>query len=134
MKKRSWDTEAAQAMYDAGKSDREIAEALGISRNSVYHWRFVQNLPSHTMRGQRPEKPRETEPEAAAPRPSPPSRPLALPAAKGPLELSVELDGRAFALRAPDLEDAARIYEYAGRVLESLGLNTARLKEENQDA
>lgn len=39
---------------------------------------------------------------------------------EGPVELSVELDGRAFALRAPDLEGAERIYEYAGRLLEDM--------------
>jgi len=132
MKKQSWDTEAARAMYDAGKSDREIAEALGISRNTVYHWRFVQNLPSNTRKVERP---KEAEPKA------PPPRPLTLPAdgapaanqrsvcggerrkewsgrsprrqagtkrsgisfSEGPVELSVELDGRAFALRPPDL-------------------------------
>lgn len=50
MRKQSWDTETARAMYDAGKSDPEIAKALGISRNTVYHWRFVQNLPSNTRK------------------------------------------------------------------------------------
>lgn len=121
MKKISWDTEAARAMYDAGKSDREIAEVLGISRNTVYHWRFVQNLPSNTRKVERQKK---TEPKAA------PSRPLALPAMKGPVELSVELDGRAFALRAPDLEGAAWIHGYAGQLLEGMGRIAAKLKEE----
>ena len=106
MKKISWDTEAARAMYDAGKSDREIAEVLGISRNTVYHWRFVQNLPSNTRKVERQKK---TEPKAA------PSRPLA---------------GRAFALRAPDLEGAAWIHGYAGQLLEGMGRIAAKLKEE----
>ena len=138
MRKQSWDTETARAMYDAGKSDREIAEALGISRNTVYHWQFVQNLPSNTRK-----RPKEAEPKAVPPRPPalPPDGDPAgaqrsgsggerrrewsgrsprqrrgqsgaefLPA-KGPVELSVGLNGHAFALRAPYLEGAERIYE-----------------------
>lgn len=125
MRKQSWDTAAARAMYDSGKSDREIAEALGISQNAVYHWRFVQNLPSNTRKA---EKRKEPEPRAA------PSRALALPATKGPVELSVELDGRAFALRAQDLDGAAWIHEYAGRLLADMGRIAEKLKEEADDA
>lgn len=125
MKKISWDTEAARAMYDAGKSDREIAEALGISRNTVYHWRFIQNLPPNTRKAGRP---KETEPKASPP------RPLALPVAKGPMELSVKMDVRAFALRAPDLEGAAWIHEYAGQLLKDVGRIAAKLKEGTDDA
>ncbi len=47
----------------------------------------------------------------------------------GPVELSVEMDGHAFALRAPDLEGAAQIYEYAGRLLEDVKQAAAKLKE-----
>lgn len=112
-------------MYDAGKSDREIAEALGISRNTVYHWRFIQNLPSNTRKAGRP---KETEPKASPP------RPLALPVAKGPIELSAEMDGRAFALRTPDLEGGAWIHEYAGQLLKDVGRIAAKLKEETNDA
>ena len=125
MKKQSWDTEAARAMYDAGKSDREIAEALGVSRNTVYHWRFVQNLPSNTRTVERP---KEAEPKA------PPPRPLALPVTKGPVELSVEMDGLAFALRAPDLEGASCIHAYAGRLLEDMGRIAADREEGADDA
>ena len=52
----------------------------------------------------------------------------------GPIELSVELDGHAFALRAPDLEGAARIYEYAGRLLEDISQAFGKLKEEMDNA
>lgn len=123
MRKQSWDTETARAMYNAGKSDPEIAKALGISRNTVYHWRFVQNLPSNTRKAERPK-----EAELKAP------PPLALPVAKGPVEMSVEMDGRAFALRAPDLEGAAWIHSYAGRLLEDMGQIAMKLKEEMDDA
>lgn len=129
MKKQSWDTATARAMYDAGKSDREIAEALGINRNAVYHWRFVQKLPSNTRKPKAVPKP-ESEP---MPMPTP-VRPLTLPVPKGPVELSVELDGRAFALRAPDLDGAAWIHEYAGRLLGDMGRIAAKLKEETDDA
>lgn len=131
MGKRSWDTEAARAMYDDGKSDGEIARALGIHRNAVYHWRFVQGLPSNTMPGWPTRESKEAGAKAAVPPPaSPPSRPLALPAMKGPVELSVELDGRAFALRAPDLEGAAWIHEYAGRLLEDMRRISGNGKDE----
>lgn len=46
----------------------------------------------------------------------------------------MELDGWAFALRAPDLESAAWIHEYAGRLLEELGQIAVKLKEEMNDA
>lgn len=124
MKRQSWDTAEARAMYDAGKSDGEIAKALGISRNTVYHWRFVQNLPSNTRKA---EKRKEPEPKAA------PSRTLALPITKGPVALSVELDGRAFALWAPDLDGAAWIHAYAGRLLKDMGQIAEKLKEETND-
>lgn len=48
---------------------------------------------------------------------------------KGPVELSVELDGHAFALRAPDLEGVERIYEYAGYLLKDMEQAAAKLKE-----
>ena len=63
-------------------------------------------------------------PNRRLPRPSP-----RRPAMKGPVELSVEMDGHAFALRAPDLEGAAQIYEYAGRLLEDVKQAAAKLKE-----
>lgn len=45
------------------------------------------------------------------------------------MELSVEMDGHAFALRAPDLEGAERIYEYAGLLLKDISQAAAKLKE-----
>lgn len=119
MRKRSWDTEAARAMYDAGKSDREIAETLGIHRNTVYHWRFVQNLPSNTRKAERP---KEAEPKAPPPRPSPLPRPLRLPTNEDPVDLSIRLDdGRwAFSIRAPDFDGVQAIYALAGTALEDM--------------
>lgn len=48
---------------------------------------------------------------------------------KGSVELSVELDGKSFALRAPDLEGAAWIHAYAGRLLEDMRQIAMKLKE-----
>ena len=48
------------------------------------------------------------------------TEPKTPPDLTGPLALSVELNGCAFSLRAPDAESAARIYEYAERLLRDL--------------
>lgn len=53
---------------------------------------------------------------------------------EGPVELSVELDGCSFALRAPDLEGAAWIHAYAGRLLEDMSQIAVKLKEGTCDA
>lgn len=126
MKRREWDIDKARALYDEGKPDGAIAKALGISRSTVFHWRENYHLPSNFMRGQQSGR---TE-DSRSPLPvSPSSRPLALPVMEGPVELSVEMDGHAFALRAPDLEGAARIYEYAGRLLKDMGQAAGKGKE-----
>jgi len=129
MKGRSWDTEKAMALYNEGKTDRQIAEAVFVSPGVVGVWRRKQGLPSNRENQEKqnavkaPEPPEPTptvlEPPASAP-PSSTDRPLALPRARGPVELSVELNGCAFALRAPDLEGAAWAYEYAGRLLDDM--------------
>ena len=62
-----------------------------------------------------------TDAEIAAPKAEAPSkRPSVSLEAVGPAALSVEWNGCAFSLRAPDLESAALIYEYAGRLLADL--------------
>ena len=126
MKRRGWDTEKAKTLYDQKLSDAEIAGEVGATASAVAYWRRGLGLPTNLERHPPPQE--DPEPKAA-PLPSPPSRTLALPARKGPVELSVEMDGRAFALRAPDLEGAARIYEYAGRLLEDVKQAAAKLKE-----
>lgn len=124
VKKRGWDTSKAKALYDEKKTDSEIAEAVGVTRSTICAWRRGLQLPPN------PPSEENHEPKAAPPPPvSPPSRPLALPAMKGPVELSVEMDGHAFALRAPDLGGAERIYEYAGHLLKDMEQAAAKLKE-----
>lgn len=134
MKRRGWDTEKAKALYAQKLSDAEIAGRVGTTASAVAFWRRGLGLPANP--GQRPPpRPENSEPKAAPPPPvSPPLRPLALPITKGPVELSVEMDGRAFALRAPDLEGAAWIHEYAGRLLEDMGQIAVKLKEEMDNA
>jgi len=99
---------------------------LGITRNAVGSWRRKQGLLSNREKQTAAEAPvppaaLPPSPEPSAPDPlSSTNRPLALPRARGPVDLSVELNGCAVALRAPDLEGAARVYEYAGRLLKEL--------------
>lgn len=106
MKRREWNTDKAKTLYDEKMSDAEIAGRVGTTASAVAYWRRGLGLPANP--GQHPPPQEEPEPKVIPPPPaSHPSRPLALPSVKGPLELSVELDGRAFALRAPDLDGAA---------------------------
>lgn len=134
MKRRGWDTEKAKALYDQKLSDAEIAGRVGTTASAVAFWRRGLGLPANS--GQRsPSRPEIPEPKAVPPPPvSPLPRPLALPITKGPVEMSVEMDGHAFALRAPDLEGAERIYEYAGRRLEDMGQIAMKMKEETDNA
>lgn len=133
MKRREWDTEKARTLYDQKLSDTEIAGRVGTTASAVAFWRRGLGLPANSGQHSPPQE--EPEPKVIPPAPaSPPSRPLALPSVKGPVELSVELDGRAFALRAPDLEGAAWIHEYAGRLLEDMGQIAVKLKEEMDNA
>jgi len=108
MKSQSWDTEKAMALYNEGKTDQQIAEAVFISDSMVGVWRRKQGLPAN----------RKTPKKQSAAKP--PVTPASPPTATGPVALSVELDGWSFALRAPDLEGAVRAYACAGRLLESM--------------
>lgn len=132
MKRREWDTEKAKALYDQKLSDVEIAGRVGATASAVAYWRRGLGLPANQELRPPPLEALGSKP-APPPPVSPPSRPLALPAMKGPVELSVEMDGHAFALRAPDLEGAAWIHSYAGQLLEDMGQIAMKLKEEMDD-
>ncbi len=119
MKRREWDTEKAKDLYYQGLSDAEIAGKVGATATAVAYWRRGLKLPANPERRPPPQEEPKERPEAP-PLHSSPARPLALPMVKGPIALSVELEDRAFALRAPNLEGAAQIYEYAGRLLENM--------------
>jgi len=121
-------------LYNEGKTDREIAEAVFASTSVVGVWRRKQGLPSNRekQKAAKAAGPPVAQPPASTP-PSPAERPLALPKARGQVELSVELNGCAFALRAPDLAGAAWAYEYAGRLLEDMRQAAALVKEAGND-
>lgn len=110
MAKRKWDTEKAVALYAQGWPDARIADEVGVPASAVAFWRRGQNLPPNKE---------ATSPPKAAPEPEQ-AEPKKPPALTCPLALSVELNGCAFSLRASDAESAARIYEYAGRLLGDL--------------
>lgn len=40
-----------QELYDQGRNDKEIAQALGYSRNQIYSWRQRHRLPSNGKPG-----------------------------------------------------------------------------------
>jgi len=110
MKGRGWDTEKAMALYNEGKTDQEIAEAVFVHRATVGLWRRTRGLP--------PNWGREKAAKASAPPASSPPAPERSGVSSDEVKLSVELNGCAFALRAPTLEGAAWAYEYAGRLLD----------------
>lgn len=133
MKRREWDTEKAKALYGQKLSDAEIAGRVGATASAVAYWRRGLGLPANQEL--RPPPLEALGPKSALPPPaSPLPRPPALPDDGASVDLSVELDGHSFALRAPDLEGAAWIHQYAGRLLADMGQIAAKLKEETDDA
>lgn len=106
MSRRSWDAEQARALHGAGKSDAEIAEAVGATPGAVGFWRRQEGLPAN----------RRAEASAKAPV----SAPQAGGSPSGPVALSLELDGCTVALSAPDVEKAVRACGYVRRLLAEL--------------
>ena len=47
MRNRNWDREKAAALYAEGKSDAEIAEAVGVMPSTIASWRRKQKLSTH---------------------------------------------------------------------------------------
>lgn len=47
---RSWDKARARTLYDQGKTDREIAELVGVIPNTINVWRRGLRLPSNRCR------------------------------------------------------------------------------------
>ena len=114
-----WDTERAQALYNEGWTDKEIAKMVGVVPSTLCSWRSRQGLPPNL----RPSKETKASPPAAPEKPIPSEK-------AGPVELSVELDGCAFALRAPDLEPAARVHAGGGKLLADMRDSFAEKKGE----
>ena len=109
---RSWDTVRARALYDEGRTDQEIAKAVGVAPSTVLAWRRDNGLPSkHRTAGAAEAGETPAPPSGGAPAP---------PKLPGPVELSMELNGCAFALRAPDMETAVWACACARQLLEEL--------------
>lgn len=45
---KQWDKVKARALYDAGRTDRDIAEACGVSQPAICNWRNALGLPPNT--------------------------------------------------------------------------------------
>lgn len=45
--KRDWSREEARRLYDMGRNDREIAEAVGVKTDAISKWRRKAGLPKH---------------------------------------------------------------------------------------
>lgn len=135
MKRREWDTEKTKALYDQKLSDAEIAGRVGTTASAVAYWRRGLGLPANLGQHSPPQE--EPEPKVLPPPPaSPPSRPLALPTDRDPVELSIRLDDGKWeiSIRAPNLKGVRDIYALAGLVLENMGQIPEQLKEEMNDA
>ena len=121
MKQREWDTERAKALYDQKLSDAEIAGKVGATASTVAFWRRGLGLPANP--GRYPSLQEEPETKAAS---TPPASPmLERPEnEETPVELSVKLDdGRfEFSIKAPSPEGARQIYQFAGKLLEEMGV------------
>ena len=69
---RHFDEARARELLEAGKTDAEVAAALGVARRTIYDFREAQGIP--LVRQRRGRKPRSPGPDPAVPAP-----PAALP-------------------------------------------------------
>ena len=123
MSRKQWDKQMALELYKQGKSDNEIGKALGISTSTVLLWRknnrFKPNYgPDHRKAKVLSEPEPEVQPEPDAPpeqevppEPEPELPAPSMPPNYGPVELSVELKGSWARLRAPNWEQAAKLWK-----------------------
>lgn len=51
MAAKTWNTDIAQMLYDAGKTDGEIAVATGVTRQTIARWRKCSHLPPNREQG-----------------------------------------------------------------------------------
>lgn len=139
---KKWDKATALKLWEEGKTDPEIAEAVGVALNTVYQWRRKENLRPNfgPNAAKRPRAPVETVlPEAEtvdAPAGGEPEEPRPatahVVAASGgndhlgsltaaPVELRLELGGGWVRLRAPSWEQAVRLWRILNVCVEALG-------------
>ena len=50
-KRKRLDQQEARRLYDLSLNDGQIADKLGVSPGSVYHWRYRNGLPARTTTG-----------------------------------------------------------------------------------
>ena len=53
MKKKELDHRKIEELYDAGRTDREIAASLGVKREAICAWRTARRLPSNDVKNAR---------------------------------------------------------------------------------
>lgn len=122
MKRRGWNTAEAKALYDQKLSDAEISGKVGTTASAVAYWQRGLGLPANQGHHP-PPRPETPNLKRYLPPVSPPPRPLALPADRDPVELSIRLDDGKweFSIKAPNLKGVRDIYALAGLVLENMG-------------
>lgn len=144
---KKWDKAKALELYQAGLSDSQIAQEVGVSQRTIFVWRKEEMLPPNKRVS--PAAPKEAEPRSVPPgppEPEPPPKPKAVEAQpegepegtgrdgsgpgrfpNGPMELHLELGGGWIRLRAADPQMGQRLCrvmaEFVGR------FNVANLSE-----
>ena len=110
MQKAKWDTERAQALIaEGGRSDLEIAEAVGCNVKTLQSWKYRNGLTKAKREGALPAAP-EPRPEGSAGGDGP-----------VPVGLSFCLCGCEVTVEAPSLDRATAVLERLSRCLEEGG-------------
>lgn len=121
-----WDKARAYELYQAGASDREIAEEVGVETGTIYRWRREKGLTAHRPAAQVP-------PADTGPGPEPPESETAKPTDRsgpeeaggdwpqGPVELHLELAGGWVRLRAPDWRTGRTLCDMMGALMDRVG-------------
>lgn len=126
----NWDQERAMTLFEEGKSDLEIAQAVGTTKIAIQAWRsrnrlLKQAAPAAEASTQPPAPPDpdtsppevpKADPPPEAPEPDPPPEaPVA-----GPVELCLELEGGWARLRARSWAQAAKLWQMLHVCVEAL--------------
>lgn len=119
---KDWDKVRAYVLYQAGASDDEIGEEVGVHRQTVRRWRMEHDLPPNLPAPQipPPNLPAPQMPPSAAPEPPTESEVAEVQDGSrqegaeqdrsGPVELHLELAGGWARIRAPGWVQAAKLW------------------------